>query len=468
MSYVFYDTETTGTDKVFDQILQFAAVRTDDELNELEHFSIRSRLLPYVVPSPGAMQVTGISAAQLISGELPTHYTMVRGIRDKLLAWRPALFIGYNSLEFDEHLLRQALYQTLHVPYLTNTDGNCRADVLRAVRASVLFAPGALMIPSNDEGNPSFKLDKVAPANGFDHTLAHDALGDVYATIHLSKLLNERAPELWSNFLRFTQRLAVSEYVNDEPVFSLSDFYFGRAFSWLVTSLGTSPSRGTEILAFDLATDPEELRVLPEEDLIAQFSVSPRVIRRIRANACPIIMPAESAPDIATAKALGLDEVRRRATLLQDDVELRQRFIQAFERTREEYEPWPHVEQQIHDTFISDTDKRRLEVFHQSPWEERLVLLEEIEDLRLKRLGRRLIFVERPDVLPQKTRQEMAVAMAKRVITGDGAGTWRCLQQAIDEANELIALAPEEQVSLLKEHRDFVARQLAEMTCQLV
>ncbi len=34
MPYVFYDTETTGTEKAFDQILQFAAIKTDDDLNE--------------------------------------------------------------------------------------------------------------------------------------------------------------------------------------------------------------------------------------------------------------------------------------------------------------------------------------------------------------------------------------------------------------------------------------------------
>ena len=33
MPFVFYDTETTGTDTDFDQILQFAAIKTDDELN---------------------------------------------------------------------------------------------------------------------------------------------------------------------------------------------------------------------------------------------------------------------------------------------------------------------------------------------------------------------------------------------------------------------------------------------------
>ena len=36
MAFVFYDTETTGLETAFDQILQFAAIKTDDELNELD------------------------------------------------------------------------------------------------------------------------------------------------------------------------------------------------------------------------------------------------------------------------------------------------------------------------------------------------------------------------------------------------------------------------------------------------
>ena len=53
MGLVFYDTETTGTNTSFDQILQFAAIQTDSELNEIDRFEIRSRLLPHVVPGMG-------------------------------------------------------------------------------------------------------------------------------------------------------------------------------------------------------------------------------------------------------------------------------------------------------------------------------------------------------------------------------------------------------------------------------
>ena len=65
MPYAFYDTETTGTETTFDQILQFAAIRTDDDLNELERFNIRCRLLPHIIPSPIALHVTHVTPAML-------------------------------------------------------------------------------------------------------------------------------------------------------------------------------------------------------------------------------------------------------------------------------------------------------------------------------------------------------------------------------------------------------------------
>ena len=77
MSYVFYDTETTGIEVAFDQILQFAAARTDADLNVVETFNVRSRLLERVLPAPGALLVTGVTVDVLQSPELPTHYEMI-------------------------------------------------------------------------------------------------------------------------------------------------------------------------------------------------------------------------------------------------------------------------------------------------------------------------------------------------------------------------------------------------------
>jgi len=58
--------------------------------------------------------------------------------------------------------------------------------------------PGLLNWPIDDTGRTSFKLDRLAPANGFS---AHDALGDVEATIHVARLIAKGDPVLWSAIL---------------------------------------------------------------------------------------------------------------------------------------------------------------------------------------------------------------------------------------------------------------------------
>ena len=67
--YVFYDLETTGMNPVFDQILQFAAVKTDLNFNELERYQYRLKLREDVVPSPGALIVNRLNINDIIKGE---------------------------------------------------------------------------------------------------------------------------------------------------------------------------------------------------------------------------------------------------------------------------------------------------------------------------------------------------------------------------------------------------------------
>ena len=106
--FVFYDTETTGLIRDFDQVLQFAAILTDDGLNEVERFNIRCRCRPWTVPSPVALKITGVKPAQLGDPSLPSFYEMMGAIRAKLEQWSPARFVGYNTILFDEPRLQRA------------------------------------------------------------------------------------------------------------------------------------------------------------------------------------------------------------------------------------------------------------------------------------------------------------------------------------------------------------------------
>nr|WP_319484748.1 exonuclease domain-containing protein [uncultured Cohaesibacter sp.] len=210
MNYLFYDTETTGVNVAFDQIMQFAAIVTDENFVELGRLNIRCRLLPWIVPSPIALLVTQTTSEDLTNPDLPSHFEMMAEIRNWLIRWRPAVFVGYNSMKFDEVLLHRAFWQTLNPPYVTVTNGNSRLDLLPIIRALSALKSCALEIPLNDQGSKTYKLDKLAPLNGFNSHNAHDALGDVEATIFLARKIAERAPDFWKTLSSRTSKSAVS------------------------------------------------------------------------------------------------------------------------------------------------------------------------------------------------------------------------------------------------------------------
>src|SRR5206468_6739833 len=97
-----------------------------------------------------------------------------------------------------------------------------------------------------------------------------------------------------------------------EPVVCLTEFY-GGPYSWLVTAIGRNPENDNDICVVDLAESPEELSAMVDEDLRAHLRKSPRPVRWVRSNSCPMLMPSEAAPDIATAKQLGPVELHRRS-----------------------------------------------------------------------------------------------------------------------------------------------------------
>ena len=462
MSFVFYDTETTGTNTAFDQILQFAAVKTDHELRELDRFEIRCRILPYVVPAPGAMRVTGVTVEQLTDPELPSHYQMVRTIKAKMDEWSPAIFVGHNSMAFDEHLLRQALYKTLHDPYLTNTNGNARSDSLRVMQAVNLYQPNTLSVPVGAKGQPTFKLDMLAPANGFSHVAAHDAMGDVEAMIHMCRIVAESAEGYWSSFVRFAQKAALLDFAEDEEVFCLTDIFYGRPYSWMVTPLGLNPHNGAQLIVFNLAIDPDELADLSDEALIDRLAATPKPVRALRANACPCVLSYEETPQHLRSRTPGNADLRARAARIRGDHAFVQRLISSFLATREPKEPSPHVEEQLYGEFIGNEDKRAMISFHSAGWAARREILGQLSDSRLQVLGKRLLLTEAPEVMPIRARNAFDVAVARRLMAAEGTVPWLTLPKAIADTEDFLAIANGVEAALLRDLRRYLAQRAEE------
>ena len=86
----------------------------------------------------------------------------------------------------------------------------------------------------DDRGRETFRLEQLAPANGYNHDGAHEALADVEATIYMTRLIREREPEIWNALDRATTKNAVRDQVADQSMFRPdgSDILGGPIHGW--------------------------------------------------------------------------------------------------------------------------------------------------------------------------------------------------------------------------------------------
>ena len=138
MKYVFYDLETTGKDKDWSQIIQFAAMLVDENLEVLDSFESKCRLKTGLVPEPEALLVNNNKISDLLNLNF-SHYDLIKEIKAKFKDWTPAVFFGFNSIQFDEEILRKSFFKSLSDVYITQLEGNKRADLLNIIRSAVFF-----------------------------------------------------------------------------------------------------------------------------------------------------------------------------------------------------------------------------------------------------------------------------------------------------------------------------------------
>jgi exodeoxyribonuclease-1 len=290
MPFVFYDLETSGTSPAFDQPLQFAAILTDDDLNPLDRIDIRCRLSQHILPAPWAMAVTGVTPDMLTDPSLPSSFEFMQTIAGLIDQWGPSTWVGFNSISFDEEMLRQALFQNLHPsPYLTQMNGNDRLDVMRLVYATWELAPDALVWPTDENGRHTFKLDRLAPANGFTNHDAHDALGDVEATIHIARLIRDRAPWVWAQALRNRSKHQVNDLLETgQPLRLVERFGAAPPRSYIGAFAGRNTSNPNAVGFLDLKQiDPADLAMANDDELFEAVDGTPKLVRTVTVNKVP-------------------------------------------------------------------------------------------------------------------------------------------------------------------------------------
>ena len=379
-SFLFYDLETFGSDPRRTRIAQFAAVRTDAELNTIEEpISFFVQPADDLLPSPMATLITGITPQQALRDGMKEADAFAR-IAEEMS--RPeTCTLGWNSLRFDDEFVRHGLFRNFHDPYEREwRGGNSRWDLLDVMRLAHALRPEGIHWPRREDGATSFKLEHLALANQVRQGDAHEALSDVQATIGMARLLRDAQPRLWEYALRLRDKkyaASLLDTVGLTPLLHVSQRYpASRLCAAPVVPLTRHPRFDNRVIVFDLEGDIQALLQLDAAD-IADRLYTPAAdlpagekriaLKEVHLNRSPALVAWSHLREEDFSR-LQID----RAGMEANARLLRQHGAELAEKVRRLYAggdeyPDSDVDASVYDGFLADGDKRRLAEVRATP-----------------------------------------------------------------------------------------------------
>ncbi len=439
MNFVFYDLETTGRNKDWSQIIQFGAVYTNENLEEIDRYEAKCRLKTGIVPEPKALIVNNNSIKDL-SGVNLSHYELIREIKIKFKNWTPAIFIGFNSIQFDEEILRKSFFKSMHESYLTQLEGNKRADMLNIARTADFFFEGTFKTLINQKGKKSFRLEDLTDANNIVHD-AHDAMGDVIATINLAKIIKTKHNDFWKQCINNSYKKNVENYVFRNRVFCFNDFNFGQTSTFALTYICMHPKYGY-IQCFDLAIEPNEIINLSYSELKKRIKEKPSFIKSIPQNKHPLIFDKNYLINLEKFKEIKFSIFYDRANLIQSSEDFKKRLKLILNEQAEEKEQQGSqldilAEESLYfGGFPSFKDKLIMEEFHNISWGEKFNISNKFEDERFQYFAQKIIYEESPENLPKEVYNKIHKTIANQILTLDDVN-WFTLPKAYKQLDDL-------------------------------
>ena len=104
-TFFFYDLETSGLKAREDRIMQFAGQRTSMELEPMgEPVNILVKMTDDALPSPGAINVTGITPQQTLADGI-SEAEFCRFVTEEVFV-PGTVAVGYNTVRFDDEFMR--------------------------------------------------------------------------------------------------------------------------------------------------------------------------------------------------------------------------------------------------------------------------------------------------------------------------------------------------------------------------
>ncbi|MGD8641651.1 MAG: exodeoxyribonuclease I [Gammaproteobacteria bacterium] len=468
-SLYWYDLETFGTDSKRDRISQFAGVRTDEDLNVIdEPLTLYCQLSEEILPEPISCLVTGITPKVVNEKGMQEHAFIKRIFQE--FSQPNTCVVGYNNIRFDDEFMRYAFFRNFHDPYEREwRNGNSRWDIVDMVRLTHALRPDGIQWPKNEDGNTSFRLELLTQANNIEHSLAHDAMSDVYATIAMARLIKEKQGKLYEYVYNNRNKRTISQLLNVRsmtPVVHISSRYTAaKSCMAVVAPLAMHPVNKNAYIVCDLSVDPNDLIELNVEQIKKRlFTPSDQMpdnvdripLKAVHVNKCPVIVPLNTL-DSQSARRLGisLDKCYKNLQTLKQAHHVMDKIRKVF--SHPEYEQETDPEFRLYDGFANDKDKQLMQQVREASPEQLRNGNYIFEDQRLAELLIRYKARNFPDTLTDGEQLQWEEYQHHRLFGDNGSHslTIPMLRDKLVEIQNDPALYPE---------RRYVLDELAEYT----
>jgi exodeoxyribonuclease-1 len=436
-SFLWHDYETFGRDPARERPAQFAAIRTDLNLEPTgDTTMIYCRQSADYLPDPESCLVHGV-LPQTANEQGLSEWEFANTI-NALMAQAGTCTVGYNNIRFDDEFSRQLFFRNLMDPYAREwQNGNSRWDLIDVVRLARALRPEGIEWPATEDGKPSNKLELLTEANGISHSNAHDALADVYATIAIAKLLKEKQPRLYDFAFSIKNKRAIFAHlsvVTRPAMLHVSGMYPSETGNIsIVMPLGAHPGNQNGILVYDLRHAPTDLIKLNKEEIAARLFTRQAdlpegqqriAVKTVHANRCPVIAPLKTMTTEA-AKRLKLDvnlALQYREQLIANP-QVIEKLAWAF--AARDYPNATDPELTLYSgTFASDKDRHTMQQVQSSLQSGRADTAFSFDDDRLNEIWLRLRARHNPDTLSAQDQSRWQAFCRQRVHTGiDGFRT---------------------------------------------
>ena len=439
VNLVFYDTETTGIQKDFSQILQCGSVLTNSSLDTVDEQNIGCAPLPWVIPQPMAM-ITN-KKIDLFHSNV-SHYQMMKELQMKWKEWSaqfPSVFITYNGHAFDEELVRRQFFWNLLEPYTTNTNGNGRLDLMLMIHNIAAFFSDEISMPLF-EGGPgiSYKLEHLAIEHGIDAGDAHDAIADCNLMIEMCRIIKEKLPEVFESFVKISTKPGIKSLLYSKEFLALGEIHRRHTFKYPVILCGADASRPNEIVFYDLSYDPEDILDLDftEINKLIQSKGRDGPLKKYKINKT---IPICSSNYLKNPNVFDIEfaELQRRADLVRSNKDFQQKVSQAMEDRMMSFPESEYIEGTIYSGgFPSYKDKDLMQEFHMSKDLNHLVKISRnFEDERLRLFAERIICTEYSTDIPDDIKKRYEDLIDERNGTD---GLWGSIDKSLLQIEKLL------------------------------